>query len=259
MSHIVHPHRFRWIVAIGLLALAPAVEAAPLRGYTLTDLGFVPGTGLDNDGNVIDQPVRTLVGDVPTFDLGWDGGSDPRLPPGRVIRWAEVVDGTPDGRFLIYTQGAGSPSREIMQTFVADPNNPHVPSGLWVTLRLHDDYWSSIRGTDVNASGEVIGELGRIGADGHTTMRWDPRYFYAAAGETTIHELAELLPPGSGWRHLSLQSINDNGQILGWGVNPEGESSRFILTPNAVPEPGTWAIFGLASAAVGWRTRRRKR
>jgi hypothetical protein len=36
-------------------------------------------------------------------------------------------------------------------------------------------------------------------------------------------------------------------------------ASMFLLTPNAVPEPGTWAVFGLIAAAAGWRTRRGSR
>lgn len=245
----------RWLSTIGLLACASvSVHAAPLRSYTFTDLGQILGTGLDNDGNVIDQPVRAIVDTPPTF--GEHG--DPRLP-GRVYQYPEVIDGTPDGRYMVVTGGAGAyPVRAIMQTFVVDSHYPFTPDH-WGSLRLQNDYWTSIRGEDINAAGEVIGRLGRVDENGTVTTYWDPKFFYAAAGETTVHELSELLPPELGWRNMNLMSINDNGQILGSGVKPDGEWSKFILTPNAVPEPGTWAVFGLAAAAAGWRMRKRSR
>ncbi|WP_337175567.1 PEP-CTERM sorting domain-containing protein [Paludisphaera sp.] len=142
-----------------------------------------------------------------------------------------------------------------MQTFVGNPNFPYTEDH-WRAMRLQDDYWTSIRGTDLNASGEMVGRLARVVEEGPSGVKWDRDYFYAAVGETTVHKLIDLFPPGSGWSSVAALSINDNGQILGWGKNPEGESSMFLLTPNAVPEPGTWAVFGLMAAAAGWRARR---
>lgn len=260
MSRTARRLSFHRLAALGLLALVPAAaHAAPLRSYTVAELDAAahPGAGLDNDGNVIDQPIRTIVGDVPKFHQGGSSGAwDDRLP-GRYIGWAEVIDGTPDGRFMIPTYGAGSyPWRSISQTFVADPNSPYA-SGGWFARPLRHDDWMSIHGTDMNASGEIVGFLSRTDLDdGSLRYLWESSSFYAAAGELTVHELSELFPPGSGWSSVAALSINDNGQILGWGTNPEGEYAKFILTPNAVPEPGTWTVFGLMAAAAGWRARR---
>ncbi len=71
--------------------------------------------------------------------------------------------------------------------------------------------------------------------------------------------MIDLLPPDSGWRPTDVYSINDLGQILGRGVNPDGEYTYYLMTPEdmQVPEPGTWAVFGLAAAALAWRNRRR--
>lgn len=256
MSRAVRRFPFHCLVATGLFVLAHAgAHAAPLRSYTFTQLGPQFGLGLDNDGNVIDQRIPIIVGDVPSFGQSFiepvPGAYFPSKPT-RVSSWGSVLDGTPDGRFLIVTGGLDSTllDRE-RQTFIADPNTPHG----WSTLMLQHPSWTSIFGTDVNASGEVIGHLGRFN-DGQTVTNWDSGYFYAAAGETTVHEFAELIPPGLAWQAMLPVSINDKGQILGWGINPEGESSTFLLTPNAVPEPGTWAVFGLMAAAAGWRARR---
>lgn len=259
MSRTVRRLPIHRLAALGLLALAPAAHAAPLRSYTVAQLDATahPGEGLDNDGHVVDQPVRTIVGEAPTFEgnftLPVPGYYYPS-PPTRVSAWGEVIDGTPDGRFLITTLGAGgSPNRQTYQTFVADPNRPEG----WNTLILQSNQWISIKGTDVNASGEVIGRLGRLLENSQVSTWTDPTGFYAAAGDSTVHELIDLFPPGSGWSSVSALSINDSGQILGWGMNPDGEFAKFLLTPTTVPEPGTWAVFGLVAAALGLHARRR--
>ncbi|AMV38586.1 PEP-CTERM sorting domain-containing protein [Planctomyces sp. SH-PL62] len=242
------------IAAFGLLA--PAVSAAPLRNYTFTNLGPYSGKGgLDNGGNLIERPIRTIP-NGPTYrdGKGWSGGSNLHLPSYGHSTWAEVADGTPDGSLMITSLGNGSPGRYMYKTVVHTPNSLPNPTG-WTTRMLTDDYWNSIQGTKINAAGEIIGQISRVN---DYSRREDGGYFYAAAGETTIHRLAELLPPGLNWKNLSLLDINDKGQILGMGNNPDGVSSNFLLTPNSVPEPGAWAVFALAAAA-GWGMKRRNR
>ncbi len=66
----------------------------------------------------------------------------------------------------------------------------------------------------------------------------------------TIQTLASLLSPSSGWSNLNATGINDAGQIVGQGTF-NGQLEAFEMTPNAVPEPATLAIWGLATAYVG--------
>jgi probable HAF family extracellular repeat protein len=47
---------------------------------------------------------------------------------------------------------------------------------------------------------------------------------------TTIHDLNHLIPKGTGWELIAARSINNRGQIVGWGkVN--GEAHAFLLQP----------------------------
>ena len=49
-------------------------------------------------------------------------------------------------------------------------------------------------------------------------------------------DLNTLISPISGWLLYEAKDINDQGQIVGNGVCPEGKLHGFLLTP--VPEPG---------------------
>jgi len=240
----------RWgVLALGFLAVATAgADAAPLR-YNITDLGWVSGKGLDNDGRVIAEPIRNIVSEyVP--DYSEFAGDFP-----------SVVDGTADGRLLVNTIGKrGTPLYNSSFAHVYRPSE--LWGGSYTQLGTADgmwrgEHWNRIQGVDMNEKGDVVGQIvGALWADGYESNPERP--FLVSAGTTKIQELIDLLPPDSGWRPTDVYSINDVGQILGWGVNPEGHYTTFLMTPaDNVPEPGTWAVFGLAAAAFAWRNRRR--
>ncbi len=67
--------------------------------------------------------------------------------------------------------------------------------------------------------------------------------------------LDSLIDPASGWTLTSAQAINDNGQIVGYGTNAEGQSDAFLLDP--VPEPATMSLAAVGLAAL--LTRRKER
>ena len=62
-------------------------------------------------------------------------------------------------------------------------------------------------------------------------------------------DLNSLVPSGSGWTLTAATGINDSGEIVANGVNSQGVTNAFLLTPN-VPEPRCIAIFTLAGAAL---------
>jgi probable HAF family extracellular repeat protein len=68
----------------------------------------------------------------------------------------------------------------------------------------------------------------------------------------TIQTVLSLIPPGSGWSNLAATGINDAGQIVGQGTY-DGQQVAFLMTPDAVPEPGTLAVWGLIVSCVGLR------
>lgn len=99
------------------------------------------------------------------------------------------------------------------------------------------------RANAINASGVVVGR------SGGGALVWDP--------STGMHILNSLIDPGSGWRLDEAIDINDHGQIVGTGINPQGITRAFLLTP--VPEPETYIMMlsglGLLGLAVRHRSR----
>jgi probable HAF family extracellular repeat protein len=60
----------------------------------------------------------------------------------------------------------------------------------------------------------------------------------------------------TGWVLNYATAINDAGQIVGYGDNPEGITSAFILTP--VPEPEVYLMMGVGVCLASVIARRRK-
>jgi probable HAF family extracellular repeat protein len=58
-----------------------------------------------------------------------------------------------------------------------------------------------------------------------------------------LTDLNTLIPSDSGWVLNGASAINDNGWIVGRGVNPQGQQTAYLLQP--IPEP--WSILNLAT------------
>jgi probable HAF family extracellular repeat protein len=79
---------------------------------------------------------------------------------------------------------------------------------------------------DINASGQVVGQdqipNGSSGAD--YALLWT-----AEEGMQALNVASGV--KDSGWRLEAANGINDAGQIVGQGKNPDGEEHAFLLTP----------------------------
>lgn len=63
-----------------------------------------------------------------------------------------------------------------------------------------------------------------------------------------MYNLNNLIDPASGWHLKTAAAINDNGQIVGYGLNASGQPHAFLLTP--VPEPATAALLLLGAVGI---------
>ena len=71
-------------------------------------------------------------------------------------------------------------------------------------------------------------------------------------------DLNTLINLSSGWTIKDAMAINDSGQIVGYGINPAGQTHACLLTPT--PEPSTLALLTASSLILslcGWRQRAR--
>ena len=86
----------------------------------------------------------------------------------------------------------------------------------------------------VNDLGQVVGGSD-IDAAGDGAA-----FIYTQAGG--MQNLNDLIDPSSGWNlDGGAIAINDAGQIVGAGINPQGEFHAFLLTP-VVPEPCSFSL-----------------
>ena len=88
----------------------------------------------------------------------------------------------------------------------------------------------------INNSTKVVGEAGTAGGDTHAVL-WQGGAMY---------DLNELIPPGSGWELISARDINDQGHIVGEGINPDGKTRGFLL----IPEPATLSPLAFGGLAL---------
>jgi len=74
-----------------------------------------------------------------------------------------------------------------------------------------------------------------------------------------MQDLNDMLDSsGSGWTLMGCRDINNAGQIVGFGINPDGFSHGFLLTP--IPEPSTFVLLGMGAFGLlvyVWRWRAR--
>jgi probable HAF family extracellular repeat protein len=115
-----------------------------------------------------------------------------------------------------------------------------LPGGLWS------------RAWGMNNNGQVVGSA-------YTSSGGNQHAFLYDNGE--MEDLNNLIPVSSDWTLLVASAINDNGQIVGQGINPSGQTDAFLLTPISTPEPSTLSLLIVGAVgllAFAWRTNARQ-
>ena len=153
----------------------------------------------------------------------------------------------------------GSGSATGWHAFITDANGANITD-----LGTLGGSYSSASG--INDLGEVIGAADTLSLDRHA-------FLYSHGGMTDLSLLDPVI--SSGWTHLSVAAINNNGQIVGSGQH-NGHIEAFILsyTPDTifntqpifvpdfksltpVPEPSTYAMLLAGMGLIGFMGMRR--
>ena len=88
----------------------------------------------------------------------------------------------------------------------------------------------------INDSGQIVGYAFGTTFNSHATL-------FDITGNGNNIDLNTLIDPTSGWTLYCARSINNNGWIVGEGMNPDGDMHAYLLTP----EPATIFLLGLVS------------
>jgi len=87
----------------------------------------------------------------------------------------------------------------------------------------------------INELGDIVGWWSQDGQIRNAFIR--------LGSDSTMTDLNELIEPNSGWNLVEAYSINDQGWIVGFGIDPAGIDRGFLLVP--VPNLNTIScIFG---------------
>jgi probable HAF family extracellular repeat protein len=109
----------------------------------------------------------------------------------------------------------------------------------------------------INNAGQIVGISDTSGGNEYATL-WE--------GNNAIDLNDRVTSSGIGWMLEYAEGINDSGEIVGWGINPQGQTDAFLLTPctrcqiAVVPESPTWSMMLLGFAGLGltgyWASRK---
>jgi len=104
------------------------------------------------------------------------------------------------------------------------------------------------RATDINDAGQVVGWS-------KNETNTDRAFLWENGVMIDLNTVSGVA--GTGWVLDGAYAINDLGQIVGSGYNPEGYQHAFLLTP--VPEPEAYLMMGAGVCLVGVIARRRQK
>jgi probable HAF family extracellular repeat protein len=225
----VDDRAFVWQPGVGMRMLT-APWGTPIRAFGINDAGQIAGTATHSASGT---HAFVTVGGV-ALDLGTLGGA--------VSFATEVNDvGEVAGYSYIF-------SNTITQSFHAfrwkDANtNGQSDAGEMQDLGTLGGRHSYAY--DINDSGLVVGRS-EITAGSSATRA----FIWSSTGG--LQDLNNVVP-GTGWTFQEAHAINDRGQIVGFGLNPDGKVRGFLLTPTDVgPSPCAGTLqFGSPTYGVG--------
>jgi probable HAF family extracellular repeat protein len=88
---------------------------------------------------------------------------------------------------------------------------------------------------DKNSFGVAINDFGQVVGDSYPLNQ--PVHAFLWDSNNGMQDLNTLIPPDSGWTLETGYDINDAGQIVGQGRNPDGQEHGFLLTPDGGGAP----------------------
>jgi len=234
--------------------------------------GYIAPSGMNNAAQVVGMSVSTSD---PNRAAIWQNGTVEALAsPTSGDNSAAAINNL--GQIVGYsTNAAGNHQAAFWTSASATSQN------LGTTWAAYESF-----AFDINDNGQIVGEFTHNGSSYTGAVLWtngtatllpgfsdSSTYTYAKAISNTgvvvgtcgssavmwqdgvITDLNDLVA-GTGWRLTASSDVNDLGQIIGAGYNPQGVLTSFLLTPTPTPIPAALPLFGSALAALAAVRRR---
>lgn len=227
----------------------------------MTDLGGIPNSG--DPSGISANSAASAINDAGVI-VG-DGDT-------------EVAGGAFEDHAFVYRNGAFSTLGTLNNTtssFAAGINNSNQIIG-YSTYAFGDisDYHAFLHtGTGLLTAGDDLGTFGGadsfanyinnsgrvLGVAQDASGAFQP-FVYQGSG---LLSLSDFVPVSSGLTSLLYYGLNNNNQILGSGMDAQGNTDYFLLSAVTVtPEPGAFALagaFGLLAPGLLARKRRQRK
>ena len=248
------PHAF--LYSNGQMQDLGTLDGFSSYGYSLNNLGQVVGESgghafLYTDGQM--QNLTTLSGGTAVTGYGINN-------LGQVTGQAATSAGTPHA--FLYTNGQTQDLGSLSGGFNIGyglndlgqvTGEADTPSA--IRAFLYTDGQMRDLGTLGGrfSKGFAVNNLGQVTGQADTSSLSSHAFLYS---DGHMQDLNGLIGPALGITLDLAWDINNNGQIVADGTNAQGVGRVYLLTP--VPEPGTWALCGVAGLGllVGLRRRR---
>jgi probable HAF family extracellular repeat protein len=254
------------MTAIG--TLYPGHSAGYSYGAAINDQGEVVGnSGFADPGQPDNVPYHAFLDSNGTWtDLGTLGGGSGAMSyatgindAGQIVGVSDTNPGVGGGAFLwqngvmtnlgALASGAGSGASGINaegdivgSSGVAQINATHAflyRNGGMIDLGTLGGTWSY--GEGINDLDQVVGNSYIAGNNEDDAFLWTNGMMY---------DMNDLLAPGStGWNLAYAAAINDDGWVVGYGTNPQGQLEAFLAEP--VPEPSSLCLLFVACSVLG--------
>jgi probable HAF family extracellular repeat protein len=248
---------------------SPITRAGGIGG-SASILGMTGASGINDAGEVVGYAFLGNSG--PTVARSYLSGSLTTLPmppgavdsyatsvnnSGEIVGWADGYSGASENHAFAYSDGNTAdlndmipPNSGLILTGALAVNNSGWIIGTALTVSNAGvggfllegsnliDFGPGFGANGINSAGEVVG------SDGAGAALYDN-------GVTT--NLNTLLPADSGWTLQTATAINDNGWIVGSGLNPSSQDDGFLLIPT--PEPTALATLTIGAGLALARRR----